>query len=228
VSLQPVQWSPSAPRGVWRAERGFRACTDHDRLADPRIRRSERVEPNISGAAGESLLKVVVESWETHLIYVEWMRKLFMPLDKLDDTERKLLPTHGAAFRSRTTVGLMLFRDTVFARCGEHVMAEIMRLVNDDRESLLGGERGRMDRGLLKSVSSLFVLMGIVGQTHHATIKDLPEVRDLAAVSPAAAILRGPACAPSVPSPNDGLCPPAAPCHAAGRDGGARKHRVRR
>lgn len=119
----------------------------------------------------------LIAQWENHKIFTEWMRRLFLMIDRADSEDKRLFAQTGVPYRSTTSAGLLLYRDRVFAGQREHIEGEIFALVDRDRD----GEA--VDRSLLKSVAELYLLMGLVGSEAHRELKDLKEVVSLAVVS---------------------------------------------
>ncbi|CAE7233640.1 CUL1, partial [Symbiodinium sp. KB8] len=108
------------------------------------------VVPALDAKHGDGLLEEFRRRWEDHKIYSEWMRKLFLYLDKHADD------CSGAESRETTTsVALRYFKETVFDVKKGDIVSTIQEFVNKDRV----GEA--VDRSLLKSVVELFLVMGV-------------------------------------------------------------------
>ena len=132
----------------------------------------------LTGKAGEDLVRAAVDGWKSHMVFVEWMRRLFVSLDKLDDHDRFRLVGSGLQCQSRTTAGIRMYKADVFGANSRTWVAEVATLVDGERD-------GRpMDRSLLKSVSDVFILMGVVDQPAQPELEDMAAVRNLAAVRP--------------------------------------------
>ena len=103
---------------------------------------------------GDGLLEEFRKRWDYHKIYAEWMRKLYLYLDRVDVFS-------GSEHRETTTsVALRLFKEFVFDKKKGDIVSTIQDFVNNDRR----GEA--VDRSLLKSVVELFLVMGVASTKH--------------------------------------------------------------
>jgi hypothetical protein len=110
---------------------------------------SKFVLPALSRKHGDGLLEEFRRRWDYHKIYTEWMRKLYVYLDRNDTFS-------GSEHRESTTsVSLRRFKERVFDAKKGDIVSTIQEFVNKDRN----GEA--VDRSLLKSVVELFLVMGI-------------------------------------------------------------------
>lgn len=97
-------------------------------MSRARERRRTTVVPALDAKHGDGLLEEFRRRWEDHKIYSEWMRKLFLYLDKHADD------CSGAESRETTTsVALRYFKETVFDVKKGDIVSTIQEFVNKDR-----------------------------------------------------------------------------------------------
>lgn len=95
------------------------------------------------------MLRELVKRWDNHKLMVRWLSRFFNYLDRYYITRHSL-----AALKD---VGMLCFRDTVFAELKGPIKDSVLSLVDRER----GGEQ--IDRPLVKNVLGLFVEMGMGG-----------------------------------------------------------------
>ncbi|CAK9190316.1 unnamed protein product [Sphagnum troendelagicum] len=105
------------------------------------------VLPALREKHDEFMLRELVMRWDNHKIMVRWLSRFFNYLDRYF-IARKSLPALGE-------VGLMCFRDLVYAEMKTNVKDAVITLIDRERE----GEQ--IDRALLKSVLGIFVEIGM-------------------------------------------------------------------
>lgn len=110
------------------------------------------VLPALNAQHGEQLLVEFRTRWDNHKIFTEWMRKMFMYLDRADNFAR------GERKLTTTSQSLQLFKTLVFDRKKNDIVQTIQDFVNRDREGQA------VDRSMLKSVVQLFLVMGVAKQ----------------------------------------------------------------
>lgn len=106
-----------------------------------------QVLPALREKHGEHMLRELVKRWENHKIMVRWLSRFFNYLDRYYITRHSLAELKD--------VGMLCFRDLVFAELKGAVKDGVLALVRRER----GGEQ--IDRPLVKNVLGLFVEMGL-------------------------------------------------------------------
>jgi cullin 1 len=110
---------------------------------------SSKVLPALSEKQGEYMLKELVERWNNHNVMVRWLSRFFNYLD------RYYIQRHNLA--KLKDVGMLCFRDLVYAESRAAVTDAVLTLVERERD----GEQ--IDRALVKDVLGIFVEMGMGG-----------------------------------------------------------------
>ncbi|KAI3437587.1 hypothetical protein D9Q98_000040 [Chlorella vulgaris] len=107
----------------------------------------EKVLPSLRDHHDEHLLKQLKQRWDNHKIMVRWLSRFFNYLDRYFIQRHNLHPLND--------VGLLVFRD--------HVYAEIKRASKDSMLKLIESEREgeQIDRSLLKNVLAIFQEVGM-------------------------------------------------------------------
>ena len=95
------------------------------------------------------MLKELVERWNNHNVMVRWLSRFFNYLD------RYYIQRHNLA--KLKDVGMLCFRDLVYAESRAAVTDAVLTLVERERD----GEQ--IDRALAKDVLGIFVEMGMGG-----------------------------------------------------------------
>lgn len=114
-----------------------------------------KVLPALREERDEQMLRALVKRWENHKVMVRWLSRFFNYLDRYYVTRHSL--------NKLNVVGLVAFRDLVFAELKKPVKDAVLVLVNKERE----GES--VDRSLLKSVVDIFVEIGMGGLEGYET-----------------------------------------------------------
>ena len=121
------------------------------------------VLPALNKLSGPALLREFKRRWENHKIFTEWMRKLFMYLDRRGSYVGNFQQS------TLTSKGIALFKEVVFDGKKGDLVDTIQIIANEERE----GEQ--IDRALLRSVVELFLVMGI------AQVRDFKDIREVTA-----------------------------------------------
>ncbi|KAG0574381.1 hypothetical protein KC19_VG259000 [Ceratodon purpureus] len=108
---------------------------------------NSKVLPALREKHEEFMLKELVKRWDNHKIMVRWLSRFFNYLDRYFIARRSL--------PALSEVGLMCFRDLVYAEMKVNVKDAVIALVDRERE----GEQ--IDRALLKNVLGIFVEIGM-------------------------------------------------------------------
>ena len=108
-----------------------------------------KVLPALREKQGEYMLKELVKRWDNHKIMVRWLSRFFNYLD------RYYIQRHNLA--QLKDVGMLCFRDLVFAEIKRTVKDAVLQLVEKERD----GEQ--VDRALMKNILGIFVEMGMGG-----------------------------------------------------------------
>jgi len=106
-----------------------------------------QVLPALRESHDEFMLKELVKRWENHQVMVRWLSRFFNYLDRYYITRHSLSPLKD--------VGLLCFRDLVYAEIKNSVKDAVVALVDKERE----GEH--VNRGLIKNVTTIFVDIGM-------------------------------------------------------------------
>ena len=106
-----------------------------------------KVLPTLVEKKGEYMLKSLVARWENHKIMVRWLSKFFNYLD------RYYIPRHH--FPPLKDVGVNCFRRLVYKEVKLSMKMAVLELIDKERD----GEK--VDRALIKNVTSIFVEMGL-------------------------------------------------------------------
>jgi len=106
-----------------------------------------KVLPALFEKKGEYMLKSLVARWENHKIMVRWLSKFFNYLD------RYYIPRHH--FPPLKDVGVNCFRRLVYKEVKLSMKMAVLELIDKERD----GEK--VDRALIKNVTSIFVEMGL-------------------------------------------------------------------
>ncbi|XP_024398790.1 cullin-1 [Physcomitrium patens] len=106
-----------------------------------------KVLPALREKHEEFMLKELVKRWDNHKIMVRWLSRFFNYLDRYFIARRSL--------PALSEVGLMCFRDLVYAEIKINVKDAVIALIDRERE----GEQ--IDRALLKNVLGIFVEIGM-------------------------------------------------------------------
>ena len=88
------------------------------------------VLPALREERDEQMLRALVKRWENHKVMVRWLSRFFNYLDRYYVTRHSL--------NKLNVVGLVAFRDLVFAELKKPVKDAVLVLVNKERE----GESG--------------------------------------------------------------------------------------
>lgn len=102
-----------------------------------------QVLPALQEKQGEYMLKELVRRWDNHKIMVRWLSRFFNYLD------RYYIQRHNLA--QLKDVGMLCFRDLVFAELKKSVKDAVLQLVDKERDGeqvdralvRRGGDRGR-------------------------------------------------------------------------------------
>ncbi|KAL2608272.1 hypothetical protein R1flu_026845 [Riccia fluitans] len=105
------------------------------------------VLPALREKHDEFMLRELVKRWDNHKIMVRWLSRFFNYLDRYFIARRSL--------PALNEVGLMCFRDQVYAEMKNSVKDAVITLIDRERE----GEQ--IDRALLKNVLGIFVEIGM-------------------------------------------------------------------
>jgi cullin 1 len=108
---------------------------------------NSKVLPALREKHEEFMLKELVKRWDNHKIMVRWLSRFFNYLDRYFIARRSL--------PALSEVGLMCFRDLVYAEMKVNVKDAVIALIDRERE----GEQ--IDRALLKNVLGIFVEIGM-------------------------------------------------------------------
>ena len=95
------------------------------------------------------MLKELVRRWDDHKVMVRWLSRFFNYLD------RYYIQRHNLA--KLKDVGMLCFRDLVYAESRAAVTDAVLTLVERERD----GEQ--IDRALAKDVLGIFIEMGMGG-----------------------------------------------------------------
>ncbi|KAH9545863.1 hypothetical protein CY35_12G069100 [Sphagnum magellanicum] len=125
------------------------------------------VLPSLREKHDELMLRELVMRWDNHKIMVRWLSRFFNYLDR-DFIPRKSLP-------ALSEVGLMCFRDLVYAEMKTNVKDAVITLIDRERE----GEQ--IDRALLKNVLGIFVEIGMGNMDAYETDFESSMLQDTAA-----------------------------------------------
>ncbi|EFN56087.1 hypothetical protein CHLNCDRAFT_22706 [Chlorella variabilis] len=107
----------------------------------------EKVLPSLRDHHDEHLLKQLKQRWDNHKIMVRWLSRFFNYLDRYYIQRHNLHPLND--------VGLLVFRDHVYAEIKRASRDAMLKLVEAERE----GEQ--IDRSLLKNVLAIFQEVGM-------------------------------------------------------------------
>ena len=108
---------------------------------------AETVLPSLRDLHGEHLLKQLVHRYSNHKIMVRWLSRFFNYLD------RYYIQRHN--LHSLNDVGLMVFRDSVYAKMKKKAKDAVLKQVEAERD----GEQ--VDFGLLRDVLAIFQEVGM-------------------------------------------------------------------
>jgi cullin 1 len=108
---------------------------------------ADSVLPSLHGHHGEHLLRQLVHRWNNHKIMVRWLSRFFNYLD------RYYIQRH--TLHSLNDVGLMVFRDSIYAKMKKKAREAVLKQVEAERE----GEQ--VDLGLLRDVLAIFQEVGM-------------------------------------------------------------------
>ncbi|CAM6047545.1 unnamed protein product [Sphagnum compactum] len=115
----------------------------------------------------EFMLRELVKRWDNHKIMVRWLSRFFNYLDRYFIARRSL--------PALSEVGLMCFRDLVYAEMKTNVKDAVVALIDRERE----GEQ--IDRALLKNVLGIFVEIGMGNMDAYETDFETSMLQDTAA-----------------------------------------------
>jgi len=108
---------------------------------------NSKVLPALVEKKGEYMLRSLMSRWENHKIMVRWLSRFFNYLD------RYYVQRHHYATLNQVGVGC--FRRLVYEEIKPSMKTAVLALIDKERE----GEKS--DRGLIKSITSIFVEMGL-------------------------------------------------------------------
>lgn len=108
---------------------------------------NESVLPSLNDHHGEHLLRQLVHRWNNHKIMVRWLSRFFNYLD------RYYIQRHN--LHSLNDVGLMVFRDSIYAKMKKKAREAVLKQVEAERD----GEQ--VDLGLLRDVLAIFQEVGM-------------------------------------------------------------------
>ncbi|KAG0575693.1 hypothetical protein M758_5G025700 [Ceratodon purpureus] len=128
---------------------------------------NSKVLPALREKHEEFMLKELVKRWDNHKIMVRWLSRFFNYLDRYFIARRSL--------PALSEVGLMTFRDLVYAEMKVNVKDAVIALVDRERE----GEQ--IDRALLKNVLGIFVEIGMGNMDAYETDFETFMLQDTAA-----------------------------------------------
>lgn len=106
-----------------------------------------QVLPSLRDHQGEVLLKQFWHRWTNHKVMVRWLSRFFNYLD------RYYIQRHN--LHSLNEVGLIVFRDKVYADVNKKARGAMLRCVESEREG------DQIDRTLIKNVLSIFQEVGM-------------------------------------------------------------------
>ncbi|CAM6022244.1 unnamed protein product [Sphagnum balticum] len=125
------------------------------------------VLPALREKHDEFMLRELVKRWDNHKIMVRWLSRFFNYLDRYFIARRSL--------PALSEVGLMCFRDLVYAEMKTNVKDAVVALIDRERE----GEQ--IDRALLKNVLGIFVEIGMGNMDAYETDFETSMLQDTAA-----------------------------------------------
>ncbi|CAK9878311.1 unnamed protein product [Sphagnum jensenii] len=125
------------------------------------------VLPALREKHDEFMLRELVKRWDNHKIMVRWLSRFFNYLDRYFIARRSL--------PALSEVGLMCFRDLVYAEMKTNVKDAVVALIDRERE----GEQ--IDRALLKNVLGIFVEIGMGNMDAYETDFETSMLHDTAA-----------------------------------------------
>jgi cullin 1 len=125
------------------------------------------VLPALREKHDEFMLRELVMRWDNHKIMVRWLSRFFNYLDRYFIARRSL--------PALSEVGLMCFRDLVYAEMKTNVKDAVITLIDRERE----GEQ--IDRALLKNVLGIFVEIGMGNMDAYETDFESSMLQDTAA-----------------------------------------------
>jgi len=108
---------------------------------------NSKVLPALVEKKGEYMLRSLMSRWDNHKIMVRWLSRFFNYLD------RYYVQRHHYATLNQVGVGC--FRRLVYEEIKPSMKTAVLALIDKERE----GEKS--DRGLIKSITSIFVEMGL-------------------------------------------------------------------
>eukprot|EP00879_Flechtneria_rotunda_P005254 GHRR01005539.1.p1 GENE.GHRR01005539.1~~GHRR01005539.1.p1 ORF type:complete len:335 (+),score=120.01 GHRR01005539.1:715-1719(+) len=108
---------------------------------------NDKVLPSLRNHSDEVLLKELYHRWNNHKVMVRWLSRFFNYLDRYYVLRHSLHPLKD--------VGLLCFRDQVYADVKRNTRAAVLKLIEREREGEL------IDKTLLKHILDIFIEVGM-------------------------------------------------------------------
>jgi hypothetical protein len=125
--------------------------------------------------SGKELLVTLSREWERFKIFAEWMRKLFLCVDRADDFDKKTLAVHfdQPHPESLLVTAIGIFRDRLFTSNNSFVTTEVLAVINNHRD----GEP--LDVSLVRCVSELMLLTSSFATKENAMVLSIRALEEL-------------------------------------------------
>lgn len=121
---------------------------------------NDKVLPALREHRDEVLLKELLNRWNNHKLMVRWLSRFFNYLDRYYVLRHSLHPLKD--------VGLLCFRDQVYADVKRNARSAVLKLIEREREGEL------IDKMLLKNILDIYIEVGMGSMDHYE--RDFEEV----------------------------------------------------
>eukprot|EP00775_Hariotina_reticulata_P008401 gene8401-8585_t len=114
---------------------------------------NDKVLPALREHRDEVLLRELFNRWNNHKLMVRWLSRFFNYLDRYYVLRHSLHPLKD--------VGLLCFRDQVYADVKRNARAAVLKLIEREREGEL------IEKTLLKNILDIFIEVGMGSMDHY-------------------------------------------------------------
>ncbi|WIA23650.1 hypothetical protein OEZ85_000353 [Tetradesmus obliquus] len=121
---------------------------------------NDKVLPALREHRDEVLLRELLSRWNNHKVMVRWLSRFFNYLDRYYVLRHSLHPLKD--------VGLLCFRDQVYADVKRNARSAVLKLIEREREGEL------IDKMMLKNILDIFIEVGMGSMDHYE--RDFEEV----------------------------------------------------
>ncbi|WIA23649.1 hypothetical protein OEZ85_000353 [Tetradesmus obliquus] len=114
---------------------------------------NDKVLPALREHRDEVLLRELLSRWNNHKVMVRWLSRFFNYLDRYYVLRHSLHPLKD--------VGLLCFRDQVYADVKRNARSAVLKLIEREREGEL------IDKMMLKNILDIFIEVGMGSMDHY-------------------------------------------------------------